>query len=259
MLDEIKKSFNSVLYERTTSPFYGTLICAWVIWNWKIFYLTFFISADKIPVNKIEFILTNYSDGLHIVWYPLLSTILLLTLIPFVTNGAYWLSIIFNKWKIDKKNEVDRLQLLSLEQSIDLREQMSKQGEIFDKMIEKQSLEIKQLNALLDEYKSKSVNPVAIDDKNVTTKEKEEEFNNTLEEKEFDMVYSQIKAKGYRPHYENIINAIRSGYKLIDNENYIPSKLITLLETYDIILPLGRGVYSFSDKGKRFSKLMISN
>jgi len=66
MLDDIKKSLNEIIYERTTSPLYGTLIISWLIWNWRIVYLTFFISEKKITKNKIDFILSNYSDIHHI-------------------------------------------------------------------------------------------------------------------------------------------------------------------------------------------------
>lgn len=103
MLTEVKKSFNEIIYERTTSPLFGTLIISWLIWNWRIIYLTFFISEEKIVENKITFILTNYSDIHHIVTFPLLSTLALLTIILFIANGAYWLSLRFNKWKVDQK------------------------------------------------------------------------------------------------------------------------------------------------------------
>lgn len=96
MVTDIKKSLNEIIYERTTSPFFGTLITSWLIWNWRIIYLTFFISESKIKPNEIDYILANYSDIDHIVWYPIISTILLVTIIPFISNGVYWLSIKFH-------------------------------------------------------------------------------------------------------------------------------------------------------------------
>ncbi len=129
MIDDIKKSFNEIIYERTTSPFYGTLISSWIIWNWKILYLTFFISEKKITTNKIDFIIANYSQIEHILIYPLISTFLLLTVIPFIANGAFWISLRFTKWKVDQKNYIDKKQLLTVEQSIELREEIAKQEE----------------------------------------------------------------------------------------------------------------------------------
>lgn len=48
MFDELKKSISAILYERTTSPLFGSFILSWTVWNWKIFYITLFISEDKI-------------------------------------------------------------------------------------------------------------------------------------------------------------------------------------------------------------------
>jgi hypothetical protein len=44
MLDDFRKSINSVLYERMTSPLFGALLISWCIWNWDILY---FLFADR--------------------------------------------------------------------------------------------------------------------------------------------------------------------------------------------------------------------
>ena len=62
MIANLKKSLSAILYERTSSPFYGTLIVSWLVWNWKIIYLTFFISEDKIELDKISYISENLSE-----------------------------------------------------------------------------------------------------------------------------------------------------------------------------------------------------
>ncbi|WP_406845030.1 hypothetical protein [Flavobacterium soyae] len=151
MIDDLKKSFDQIIYERTTSPFYGSFIISWCLWNWKIIYLTFFVSQDK-----IDYIVTNFSAFKNIFIFPLLSSIFIITLVPFITNGAYWLSLKFNKWRVDQKNLVDGKQLLSIEQSIELREQISKQEERFAKLVEDKNLEIKQLNLQIQEYQKKN-------------------------------------------------------------------------------------------------------
>lgn len=127
MIDEIKKSANSIFNERISSPFWGTLICSWLIWNWRIVYVTFIINQDKIPGTKIDYILNNFSDINYTVTYPLISTVLLLTLVPFITNGAFWLSLKFQQWRSDQKNAIEKRQLLTLEQSILLREEIINQ------------------------------------------------------------------------------------------------------------------------------------
>lgn len=124
MIDELKKSLNSILNDRLVSPLFGTFIFSWLIWNWKIIYLTLFISEKQIETNKIAFIVENYNSEYNLLIYPLVSTLMLLTIVPFISNGTYWLSLIFSQWKVNKKNEIQKNQLITLEQSIALREKI---------------------------------------------------------------------------------------------------------------------------------------
>jgi hypothetical protein len=144
-MDEIKKSINLIFTERVSSPFYGTLIVSWLIWNWKITYLTFFVDQDKIAENKIDFILKNYNDVLHLTFYPLISTIFLLTLVPFLTNAAYWLDLKFTTWRVSQKNEIEGKRLLTIEQSIKLRSELRELENNFEKLLEKKNEEIARL------------------------------------------------------------------------------------------------------------------
>jgi hypothetical protein len=242
MTEDLRKSFSAILYERTTSPFYGTLLFSWSIYNWKIIYLTFFISENKIKTDKIQYIITNCNDIWLLVYCPLISTIILLTFIPFVTNRAYWLSLIFHKWRIDKKNSVELKQLLTLEQSIELRKQILEQETTFDKLLENKKLEIEQLKIIIDEAKK----PSAIEVKNDQS-EIEEELKEIVE---------KIKSNPKDVlEYEKIMKYIQSGYT-VKGKDGPDSKLIYLLESYDIIQNTGSGVYAYTTAGKNFLKLM---
>lgn len=154
MIEELKKSLSAILYERTTSPFYGTLLISWLIWNWKIVYLTVFISESKINTDKINYITNNFNDVHCLLIYPLISTVILLTVVPFISNGAYWLSLKFNKWKKDQKNIVEMKQLLTLEQSIKLREQISEQEKRFERLLENKNQEIDQLKVFIESFQN---------------------------------------------------------------------------------------------------------
>lgn len=247
MIDDLKKSFNEIIYERTTSPFYGTIITSWLIWNWRIIYLTFFVSEKKIDGHKINYILDNYSDIEHILIFPLISTILLITIFPFLSNGAFWLSLKFNKWKVDEKNKVDNKQLLTLEQSISLREEISKQEERFGKLVENKNLEIAQLQSQLEEYKNNK--PTAL----------ETVFNSAQQD-----AFSDIKKLAERiktnqkelNQYEKVLMLIQGGYQLTERSD-VEVKFIALLESYDVIENKVNGVYKFTDLGKKLQKLML--
>lgn len=248
MIDDFKKSFNEIIYERTTSPFYGTIITSWLIWNWRIIYLTFFVSEKRIKGHKIDYILDNYSDVEHIIIYPLISTLFLLTVIPFLSNGAFWLSLKFNKWKVDQKNMVDKKQLLSIEQSIELIEQIAKQEERFAKLVEDKNLEIKQLNLELQEYRK--INAPTLDDVvDITSKKanSDSELN--------DFVERLKKNDKELKEYERVIDYIQKGYSPVDKTD-VTSKFITLLESYDIINRNPSGSYSVTENGKKFYRLV---
>lgn len=157
MFDETKKSVESILSQRLSSPFYGTLIISWLIWNWKIIYLTIFISEKNISGTKIDYILKNYNDACHIIWFPLISTFILLVLVPFLTYWAYWLELIFNKKRFDRKNIVESNQLLSLEQSINLREEIVNMEKKFDSLLAGKNLEIEQMKGIIANYSASAI------------------------------------------------------------------------------------------------------
>lgn len=247
MIDDLKKSFDQIIYERTASPFYGSFIVSWSLWNWKIIYLTFFVSQDKIDLNKIDYIVTNFSKIENVFVFPLISSILIITVVPFITNGAYWLSLKFNKWRVDQKNIVDKKQLLSIEQSIELREQISKQEERFIKLIEDKNLEIKQLNIELQTYREEP----KITDSNPIVENPITNLNDELSN-----FANRVKNNDYElKQYELIIDCIQNNYPPFEREG-ISAKFITLLESYDIIQRQNHGLYSVTTNGKKFYRLL---
>ena len=89
MFDELRKSFNAALYERASSPLFGTFFASWPVINWKIIYLTLFVSESNVSGSKIDYILNHYFDIKHLVTYPTISTLFVLIIVPFATNGSY--------------------------------------------------------------------------------------------------------------------------------------------------------------------------
>lgn len=246
MLNELRKSISSVLYERTTSPFFGTLIVTWLIWNWKIPYLTLFISEDKLSTNRIDYIIECCGDINNLITYPLVSTIVLLTLIPFVTNGFYWLSLKFDIWRQNQKSFLEKKQLLTLEQSIELRELISRQEERFEKMLQGKNLEIRQLTAQINEFKNVPTQKVDSND-NVSEESADVEFRELA-----DRIKSDKAAVG---KYNRLITIIQNGHPLVSNGG--DPNTTALLESYGIIENTVSGRYKLTEKGKRFHRFMI--
>ena len=152
-MDSFYKSVKAILYDRITSPFYGTLIVSWLIWNWRIVYLTIFISEDSLDgVMKIDYIVEHYVNISCLVWLPLGSTVVLIGGMPVITNLAYNVSMYYNnKLKIIKQAFEDE-QLLTVKESIELKMQIKNQEEKFDKLLNDKQKEIEALKAKENKY-----------------------------------------------------------------------------------------------------------
>jgi len=243
MLDEIKKSINATLYERTASPLYGTLVISWSLWNWKIFYLTMFVSEEKISINKIDYIVNNFSNPHHLITYPVISALVMLTLIPFASNAAFWLTLKFEKWKKYQKNLVENKQLLSIEQSIELRTRVFDIEEKYTKILLDKDSEIKQLNSLIESIKNP---PLQFEQKNKLNSTEKELINLKLK-----MNSNKDQAK----EYEKLMEVIQRGDSL--SFNNIDPSLVALLESYNVVENLGKGNYKLTEIGKEFNRLII--
>jgi hypothetical protein len=249
MITELRKSINSILYQRVSSPLFGTLILSWIVWNWKIIYLTFFINSKEIELNKIEYISTKLNDPNLLIWYPLVSAILLLTIIPFVSNGAYWLSLKFDKWKVNQKNSIEKKQLLTLEQSIQLREQIVDSEKKFDSLLQNKNDEIKQLKLLLQEYQNEKSKE---DQSFIKPNSKEED-----EQKEVIDIFNRIKDnQELLKAVERINYYIQGGYTRLADE--VKTKRLSFFEANDLIESKKPGMYNWTEKGKQLNRLLVN-
>lgn len=210
------------------------------MWNWKIPYLTFFVSENKLKINKIEYIISNLNDSHFLIIYPIISTIILLTIIPFLSNGAYWLSIKFESWKSRHKNLIESKQLLTIEQSIELREQISKQEERFSKLVQDKNSEIISLKKQIESEKTAENEVFINDDPELELKRLADRINNNKEELN---------------SFNKITSAIQNDFRL--QEDSITTKIIALLEAYNIIHKPDKH-YRFTDIGKRFIKYIMT-
>lgn len=240
-MSDLRKSINSILHERLTSPLYGTFIVSWLVWNWKIIYLTIVVSESKLKTDKITYIKEHFYDLCNLLWYPLLSTILLLTIVPFISNGAFWLSTKFNRWKQEQKNLIERKQLLTLEQSIDLREEIARQEERFEKMLADKNLRIKQLEQILSDADSG----------------KELEYDSLDYQMDEELIQLAEKIRGdasLERHYKGVVSMIQAGWRA--DLSITPADFLALLESYDVIKKNTNSTYEWGSEGKAFHKLI---
>lgn len=125
MWSEIKKSVSSIFVERVSSPFYGSFIFSWVVWNWKIVYLTIFISQENIkPLNKIEYILLHYNNLYYLLLWPFLSAIFLVTVVPLLSNWLFKVYLFYEKQRRTWLEQSDSTRRLTIERSAQIQNDM---------------------------------------------------------------------------------------------------------------------------------------
>jgi len=237
-MSDITKSLREIFDERISSPFYGSLIVSWLLWNWKISYVTFFVDKEKITGTKIDYIVNNCNNIWHLLIFPLLSTGVILMILPYVTNYAYLVTLKFDQWRINKKNEVESKRLLTLEESMHLRVEMQNLHEKYAIMITDKDKEIASLRQqLADAMKDKrpkieKTESISVESKRIA--KEQEEFNEFMKEKG--------SAK-----FDEVISGINRGYGL----GYVDNETSKLFVGYGIVELVG-STYLLSEKGKRF-------
>lgn len=253
MFSETKTSFNQILNERLTSPFYGALIITWVLWNWQTIYLTLFIDQEKLSVNKLDFILANYTNPWINFISPLISTLFLIAVFPFVTNYAYYLSLKFNQWKVNKKNAIEMKQLLTLEQSIQLREQIANQENKFSSLLTDKNEEIKRLTIEIDELKKNSKPKL---DLRIDRRPNDSFAYDSQETDEINHLAKIIMSDASLVNATKIISDyIQKGSSLLVANDEIDSETLTFFESKELVKK-SNNIYSWTKKGKRVINLL---
>ncbi|MGF1836784.1 hypothetical protein [Photobacterium sanguinicancri] len=93
----VKKSFE----QRLTNPVLGAFSISWVLINWKV--IMFLLSSNKDIELKITYVEENYFDVNHIVIYPILSTVFITIIIPWISYIVQSLQEYVNKKRTIKQ------------------------------------------------------------------------------------------------------------------------------------------------------------
>ena len=249
MITDLRTSINSILYQRVTSPLFGTFLISWLVWNWKIFYASFIIDSDKITENRIDYIVENFNDTNYLIWFPLVSTFILITIIPFISNGTYWLSLKFEQWRIDNKNIIERKKLLTLEQSLQLRQLIVENEKMVESLLNQKDQEIRELKLLI-EKKPNEEKPIS--------KFMDIGSNEEIEEKSAIELYNRIKNNQILYEaFHSVSEYLQKGLTDLTLNQNISSKSISFFESNDILDHNGKGEYRWTKKGKRIKKLLF--
>jgi hypothetical protein len=235
-MSDLTTSLKEIFNERISSPFYGSLIVSWLLWNWKIPYVTFFIDQSRLgdATNKIDYIFKHCDSPWNLAVFPLLSTAVIVLLMPYVTNGASWITERFDTWRINKKNEVQGKRLLTVEESLQLRIDIQNQEEKYSSIIVKKDSEIASLKQQISILSTPKVTGTPINKKDKFAEECKVFLENTK----------------VSPYIEQLDDLIRTGYSVT---NRLPKDIVNYYQAYELIETLGSN-FMFTDKGKYFLK-----
>lgn len=86
MDEDLIESARNSIKERFRNPFYGAFLISWLLWNWQIPYITFFVSQDNIDPNRLGFIQEKLTHLEYTIAYPLLSALTIALVMPFALN-----------------------------------------------------------------------------------------------------------------------------------------------------------------------------
>lgn len=143
-VDELKNNLD----DKLKNPFWWSMIATWLTWNWKIWYVTFFVSHKELGIewNKIDYIKDMYNYFDYYIFFPFLWFIFNWILMPLFLS---WFIIIFvtpkiSHWFLDKhrankkdENKKDISALESLNNLLDKEKEVAIKTKNVEKIKEK--------------------------------------------------------------------------------------------------------------------------
>ncbi len=172
MFSDVSKSIKATLYERVTSPLFGSFSISWIIWNYKT--ILVLISSLKVK-EKISFIESSYPDILSLSLqgfiFPLISAVLFILIYPYPAKWIYRYWSKRQKELKDIKQEIDDTSLLTLKESREIRRELVKLESEYESEIEKTKLEINNLKSVILNLEEKNSTSKSINTSEVISNE----------------------------------------------------------------------------------------
>lgn len=220
MIADAVTSIKAYLYEKAASPLLGSLIISWCAWNYK--FLLMLVSGLSFP-DKLRYINILYSNNYECYFQgmilPLVTSILYLFVFPFPAQFVYKFSLGKQKALNELKNKIQENELLTVEQSRAIRNQLLETEKHFEELIERKDRALenkdKEIMELYTNYNE--------------SKNEYETFKNktsSVEEKDITSHSSKNELE------ENVIKWIKIGSVVSPNtrDEYIAKVLYTIYE-----------------------------
>ncbi len=102
-------SKSNPLAERARSPFYGSFIITWLIWNWRIVLTVLLLQKEDFGhFNIVQYIAIKYINIYDCIWIPLMISICFILILPWIDYFIVWYTEINRRKKIEKQLEIGK-------------------------------------------------------------------------------------------------------------------------------------------------------
>lgn len=160
MIKEVTNSIKAALYQRVSSPLYGTYFISWLIYNWEIT-LPFIFGSETFDDRLVDFksglIYQNGGLAWDTVLAPLLIAAAILGLQPIIQRFLF----IYTEWNksegLKKRDQFNSETMLTLDQSNELRASIRKIQQFNQEVLKNKDDEIAEYKRQLD-TKQASIN-----------------------------------------------------------------------------------------------------
>jgi len=254
-MSDLTTSLKEIFNERISSPFYGSLIVSWLLWNWKIPYVTFFVDQSRLgdATNKIDYILKFCSNPWQLILFPLLSTALILFILPYATNYAFYITAKFDRWRKDKQIEIDRSQVLTVEQSLKILSDAQKQEENFKNLLTSRDEQIKLLNQQLETALKSKPKGNSSPTRSNKDKDKDKDKGKGKDEDYTSDLNIFFNNSVVQANFSTIVKYIQQDWAF----DRLPAEATQFCESFNLIEPVGNSRFKLTEKGKFFLREFI--
>ena len=156
-MEEFVKSLKAHLYERTTSPLFGTFVVSWVVWNYKFVMIVF---SSMNVLAKFDFIENQlYPDWLSIAIFgiglPLATSAIFIFGYPYPARFVYSFVRRRKKELLEERQKIEDETPLTREESRKIRRDIARLQLEFEKELEREQAENTRLRQLITEYEGR--------------------------------------------------------------------------------------------------------
>lgn len=166
-MNDIAKSIKAFLYDRAASPLLGAFVFAWSVWNYRFFVVLLSGMKPNEKFNALDEMFGHealdiwsipipmggaFVDGILV---PVIAALLYLYAYPYLAKPVYRHSLARAKELRDIKQKEEKLQLLTVEQSQEIRGKLATLQSKHAREISEFSDQIASLNSTIEELHQK--------------------------------------------------------------------------------------------------------